>query len=374
MTCGVFYKRRHERAANVSRSAFDRLRAQQPRALSVVHHSKERVPQLLGTWDYKWPIGSKIRIAFQRPPAAMNISDAELNDACDYIEETANRWHQALDGEQYNELRKGLLPTFDFLRNEDQLFAPPLGVENSISDQHRSPFLAKDHIKYDVLISLQDLPVTRADPFRGFGEELEELIFPTCDLGSYARRSDYGAPTAYMGRFGTQVHSHGLLAYLQSNVGQHTIVHIFGHVLGLSHVHQHPTLVEGDRESFYRPVHEVIEFMKSNLGVELPAEMVKENLLDIWPGDLAFCDWLEFSDEERQKHARGILESVMAPPYYAAMIRGVVAPTGTKLLDDARTQPSLKDLDTLRLMYEPGATGLHVSQPHGAHESAAGQR
>lgn len=357
MTCVAFYKRRRERPASVGPIAYRRQASQQRRVAVRPVAAQERVPMILGTWDYKWPLGTKIRVAFQLPPRTTVFSTA-FEDACAEVERTGKRWFEALHSGKYQELEKHL-PKLEFLQGSDRYFEPPLGPENSLTDQHRSPFRTdRPRVEYDVLVSFQDLPVTRADPFRGFGEELEEIVFPTCELGSYARRSDYGAPTAYMGRFGRYLNE-DLLSYLKSDDGQHTVVHIFGHVLGLAHAYQHPTLVPGKREDFYRPVPEIVEFMSANLGVELPPEIVTENLLQAWPGDFAFSDWLDYSQSELEEHKRGKIDSVMVPPYYAHLIKNPPREEYPIV-----TTPSERDLDTLRLMYEPGAADqLPYSKP-----------
>ena len=369
MSCAAFYRRRRERPANVAPSAYRRQLLQRPgerRALAAGLGATDWVPEILGTWDYKWPLGSQIRVAFQKPPESMNVTPQAFQDARSKVEALALRWRESLATDPKYEALLTQLPKLEFLQSDDQLFEPPLGPENSITDQHRSPFRTDKRIQYDVLVSLQDLPVTRADPFRGFGEELEELVIPTCDLGSYARRSDYAAPTVYLGRYGKYLEE-DLVDYLDMDVGRQTVVHIFGHVFGLAHSYQHPTLVEGLRSEFYQPTSAVIEFIKRNLGIELTQEMVNENLLQIWPGDLEFSDWLDFTPAERAAHRKGNLDSVMTPPYYSALIEGTDAAKSGALPEEFVTLPSARDLDTLRLMYEPGAAAkLPVSKPPGA--------
>ncbi|MFO7179003.1 MAG: hypothetical protein DIU78_009915 [Pseudomonadota bacterium] len=308
--------------------------------------SEGRPVEITGTWDFKWPLGTEIRVAFQKPPASMGLTPKEFTDAKGIVKDLAASW----------KLPPSSGIRFCFL---DEDLEPPLGIDNSFTDQHRSPFLpdTPEKIPYDVLISLEDLPVLRVDPFRGAGAEIEEVVFPVSDLGSYARRADYGAPTTYIGRFGVFKEA-SLLDYLQSPVGRHVVVHELGHVLGLPHLHQHPDLLPAcDREKFYKPLCSIVEIMEKQLGVEVTKKIVHGHLIDPWPGSPDYSDWVELTQEIRDAHQRdGTLASVMTMPNYACLLRnGSPCPASGALPDQIIQEPGALDEEMLKRMYDPFA-------------------
>jgi hypothetical protein len=296
--------------------------------------------EIAGTWDFKWPLGTTIRVAFQELPPEMGVSSTDFLRAKEQVIALAQRWT----------LPEASGISFDF---DLDTLPPPLGYRNSLTDQHRSPFLKETPAAnpYDVLVSLQDLPVQRIDPFRGAGAESEEVIFPISELGSYARRSDYGAPTIFVGRFGTRLQL-GFTDYFKADMSEHVVVHEFGHVLGLPHLHQHPGLLElEERPIFYKDSFDVMKLMQRDLGIDVTKAIVSGHLIDAWRGSPKYSDWVELSDTVKRWHAAdGTLDSVMTLPNYKCLLRSasldvpVPAPT---------TTPRALDKEAIRLMYDP---------------------
>ena len=362
MSCSAFM----HKLSLLSRDDGRQLRQQ---ALASGATASTREYHVHGTWDYKWPLRSKIRVAFQELPGDARLTD----DVRDIVRKAADRWWDEASV-KYPGLKQ-LLPKLEWL---DPLFEAPLGDANSITDQHRSPFLDAS-VQYDVLISLQDLPVRRIDPFRDPGSELDVVSFPISDLGSSARRTDYGSPTMYIGRFGHRaVHKQPLAQYLESALGQHVILHEFGHVYGLPHVFQHPDLVPierpaqvppQERRRFYRSKSEIIGLTDQLLGIQLSPDQVDGHVLAIWPGSKEFSDWLDIAPAREEHERTGTLDSVMTMPHYKYLLEGVgniqtrrepgalryISGNADLVLQDSEIVTSLRpyDLDTLSLMYDP---------------------
>lgn len=336
--------------------------------------------EISGTWDFKWPEGARIRIAFQLFPERMRPYFDAFSTVKEQVIQLARGWERALGGALYFDFD---LPPLD----------APLGSTAAAPDRHRSSF-SKTTIQncpYDVLVSLEDLPLTLEDPFRGPGDSQRTVALPISELGTYARRADYGAPTMYVGRFGrfaVDDSPSDFIRYFESNLAQHVIVHEFGHVLGLPHLHQHPRLVDTSttpvtspypqsaqarreridaaRASFYRPPAEVRQLLESTLGVRaLDDTAVAAQLIQGWRGNEAYSDWVGPSREVQAAHtANGTLESVMTFPYYECMKAGhlpcsacsvdrsiadVLERPGGSFL----TQPGPLDLEMLAQMYRP---------------------
>lgn len=290
----------------------------------------------------------------------MRVSDADFAKAIDRVVEYASRWPS--DGVR-----------FEFIADPALFLEPPLGPEHSLTDQHRSVFDARrpDRVDYDVLVSLRDLPLIRVDPFRAFGQEIDEVIFPVSELGSYARRVDYGAPTMYIGRFGHTLKMPFLEYYESHELAEHVTVHEFGHALGIPHMHQHPDLIlpldangkeiasekaayaalDQARASFYRPIPEVQQVIHDALGIEVTPDIVRDHLIEVFRGNKAFSDWVALGGPRKQEHAAAaILDSVMTMPLYQCCAKvgdhSKCAQLGTII-----RHPRSLDLEMLRRMY-----------------------
>lgn len=354
MSCGVRSKRKN-RAAPSAPGAL-------ARGLGAADGDHPREHEISGTWDFKWPLGSELRVAFQKPPGTMQVSADAFRQAVHHVIGYAKRW----------QLPRGLQLTF--LDDPAQFLEPPLGEKHSLTDQHRSAFdpATARRVRYDILVSMQDLPLRRVDPFRALGQEIDDVLFPVSELGSYARRTDYGAPTMYIGRFGRMLEHDFLSYYAHHPLAQHVTVHEFGHALGIPHMHQHPDLIlpqengeeipserakyrqlDQARAEFYRPAPEVQEVISRALGIQVTPETVSDHLVEVFRGNKAFSDWVQLTPEDRAAHQQeASLPSVMTLPLYAACTKVGRERDLAQLLDkDIITTPQHLDMDMLQGMY-----------------------
>lgn len=352
-------------------------------------HRKAKAPdreeiEVAGTWDYKWPLGTTIRVAFQRP-----ADDRDFDEAKTRVQALAQRWTERIATFQQahpqafgsSSLTEGI--GFQFV---EQDLEPPLGRHvasqgETPSDQprdeppqsyrgvllpllepqqNRSPFAANDPElnDYDVLVSFADLPVHRVDPFRlhDNGEPVRESVhLPFSEIGSYARRVDYGEPTLFLGRFGESL-GLSLKEYLATELAESIVVHEFGHVLGLAHAHQNP-LFE-DRDVFVSQ-NELRKRVVEAFGVQgdaIPDEFLSENLLEPWPGNVTFSDW------GLPKGTLKDLRSVMTYPHYQSLLKDGGAVDIKSLYQPPQTSkaqallcPTTCDIEDLLRMYWPCA-------------------
>lgn len=300
--------------------------------------------EIAGTWDFKWPLGTQIRIAFQRP---RGLGKSEFARGKSRVEEYARLW-SALLSESACDLS---------LRFTGLELDPPLGPEHSTTDQHRSSFAPTQPSQhpYDVLISLDDLPITRVDPFQSYGARLEPIDFPISELGSYARRLDYGVPTLYLGRFAgaRKLYGDDFQEYFDSPLAQNIVVHELGHMLGLPHLHQHPRLL-ANRASHYASARKIQDDLAVLLSESPSVELVERNVLVAWPGNYEFSDWPELSSEDVERHAKNSeLDSIMTHPYYRffAQSAGQVPAQSAIRELEVRCEPGALDRAMLKRMY-----------------------
>ena len=101
-------------------------------------------PEISGTWDFVWPRGTKIRVAFQRI-SEMPLESDTFHDAIKEFKKRAKEWEEAIeqglagDGKTSGAKRRpdeGI--SFDF--GPSWILDPPLGAAISRPDQNRSSF------------------------------------------------------------------------------------------------------------------------------------------------------------------------------------------------------------------------------------------
>jgi len=257
----------------------------------------------------------------------------------------------------------------------------------------------KRYVNYDVLVSLAPLPFRVSYMVKGppnpnkpgelwsartidhtpDGKPLD-IPLPTSQLGRFALRCDYGVPTVYLGRpnrtatpsaatlaaalgltspldefvpaqndsladyFGTRKHP--------SKTGEFecTIVHEFGHVLGIPHLHQSPLA-----RLRWRSVKEICKLIAAGTGVEVDEDFVRGQALLPLPstrsahGDVLFSDW-SAPAVDRFGDAL-LLDSVMTHPLLQFMLEPPNDPVLAKQVPVRITNPTSVDFDFLRSMY-----------------------
>lgn len=339
------------------------------------------VDEIAGTWDFKWPLGTKVRVAFQRPPRRAGCSPEDQARAERAFEQArlevirlASRWHEAVSealtrpGQPLRAvefLRRGISLSFP----DELILEAPDASTPILGNEHRSPFLTEDARArpYDVLVSLEDLPINRIDPFRFAGPSpkdqyigerrgLDRVTMPRSELGCYARTVDYGLPTIYLGRFG-KLTNVDLLQYLRSEMGQHIVVHEFGHVLGLAHEHQNPHYPD----TFYRDPAEIRESIVKHNGMndgDVTVSNVIETIVGRWPGSPEFSDWGVPPNTTESLYA---LDSIMAAPFHRTFLREDLIPESLKQATANigwHTHPRPTDVANLIRMYCPAGVEL----------------
>lgn len=333
--CNAYGLRARAKAAQTARLLANKALGDQARSFAAHVVSVDRRIEVMGTWDFKWPLGTKIRVAFQPP---RNAKAEAFQEAKSLVAAIANRW---LDG------RADV--AFDWLELSEALEAADTpDDETPEARRDRSTFvlpattqefLARD---YDILVSL--------DPLLALNEP---LLFPKSELGAFARRVDYGVPTVFLGPLKEQ----SLTEYLKTDLAQYFVLHEFGHVLGLVHEHQNPNLKrlrgklpppdvnQDPAEHLIEPiarafedVHNVkdVDVYKSGLDVK---QFIEDQILAPWPGNPEFSDFREYPEDDAVA-----FDSVMMLQIFCSLI----------LQGDRRrvpSEPSKGDLDQLAAMY-----------------------
>ncbi len=294
--------------------------------------------EVTGTWDFKWPLGSRLEVAFQRPAQA--ISDDELRQVLSSIKHYALSWATPSANIE-----------LVFEKDNDFILLPAAIPNDPQQLSNLRPADARPD--YDVLVSLDPLPLVRKDRVlarSGDGSQFSERIFlPRSELGSYARRVDYGSPTLYLGppgEFGERCRSGSasLLSYFQEPFAKHSVVHEFGHVLGLAHENQRPDLAA---EAVPAAESEDLQkLLSSRLGITdlslADIEMLEYQLMT-WPGNPEFSDW---RPRDRGTEHEVALGSVMTVLHYGCAESFDAYDARVKM-----TAPDASDLAQLARMY-----------------------
>lgn len=276
-----------------------RLRA--ARASSQAHQTgASMAPSVLsGTWDFKWPSGTNLRVAFQRLPVDLRGFDVPFETAQALVLNKLDQWLGGADGiEAVNLTYEVTAP----------LPPPPLHPDSS-PRRAKSETRFSGFVEYDVLVSFLPLPVllpaTEQHP-------QEVLSASVSELGRYAHRIEYGVPTIYLGP------QPGMIAsqWFSSADGIFTVVHELGHLLGLPHEQQNPRLPK----LRWRPLPEMLEILELRDGDMLGdnlEEVLRAEIIEPWPGELAFSDW-----RQPPQTIDSGLSSVMARPLYRCLLDG----------------------------------------------------
>jgi hypothetical protein len=300
-----------------------------------------RPVRITGTWDFKWPQGTRICVVFQDLPDAAR---AELRkgagaDAGQKAEQQLRERVQKL-AEQWT---KKTSVQFDF--DYSQSFPAPASIDRTPS--------ALDRIEreYDVLVSLAPLP---ADEPATPTEPTSQIASPTSQLGTYAQRVDYGVPTIYLGK--TEGDATSLDSYFTSTEFEFAVTHEFGHVLGLAHEHQNPNIALS-----WKDWSEIAQIMKKAWGLPeghplLSQESIESEITKAWPGGNQFSDWRKASPAATAQpgnafEAADVLQSVMANPLYTAFLKNAPEYDAGALRKLLRKAPTPSDLAHIEAMY-----------------------
>lgn len=337
-------------------------------ALQACRHPQWQQEKIFGTWDFKWPRHKKIRVAFQQLPPSLHPSmtfEQLHKKVCDY----AGRWNVDKSPLELVFLDR-TLPAPD----------PELPAGQSAA--------GGQHVDYDVLVSLAPLPFEgrykiKAPPTKPgqlWSEKLVEagpISLPTSQLGRFALRCDYGVPTVYLGRpnrtaqpsastlaadsgtdqlvvpakndsladyFGPPDRPSGTLEF------EAGIVHEFGHVLGIPHLHQSPLA-----RVRWRSIEDIRDRIAAGTGVKVDDQFIRGQLLLPFPstrslhGDVLFSDWMpppmdRYGDSE-------VGDAVMSHPLLRFLLLPANDPAAAKKESTRMTVPTDMDFEFLRSMY-----------------------
>ena len=295
--------------------------------------------KLTGTWDFKWPVGTQIRVAFQRLPN--DVAGIDYEYAKSVVDEKLRVWLRGRTSD-------GIAPPRLSYALVGDLPAPP----NSSGGRRPAKSCLTRHqpIAYDVLVSFLPLPVVLP-----IGERHpEELLVgtPASALGRYARRTDYGIPTLYVGPLVT--FAGRWQEWFTSAEGVFTVAHELGHVLGLPHETQNPYVDALP----WRDLDEMVSIVegRGELAPEVPvASFIKEEIQERWPGPREFSDWREPAAVASNGYD---FDSVMAKPSYRCLLEGVhdyrCTPAGCEIYQQELQRlndPTASDLRHLLTMY-----------------------
>jgi hypothetical protein len=266
-------------------------------------------PPITGTLDFKWPKGSTIRVKLLRPSALDDATWAKLSEK---VQRLARSW----------------------------LLGVPLEFEFGNDDG------------YDALVDMSPL-----DPPRQRRDELVDL--PLADLGVYCQRRPLNEPTMFVGepkglKFAApQVHQIDG-AYYDSAAFDHIVLHEFGHLLGLPHLHQHPAW---KGKIFAGGASGLIDTIKAQMGITVDESYVASHLQAPWPGqEQDFSEWPDVSETmsgetlNREKLAAFFEHSVMMG---LPISRLSSLDTRRDVGLSYKSEPGSKDIEWLKQLYQP---------------------
>jgi len=257
---------------------------------------------LQGTWDFKWPKGSTIKIRID-PPNANGPTAAGWMAAPPQLD--AQRATAAVAKvQQLAQL---------WLNNPQDANATNPGQFNLV-------FVPAYSDDYDVLINL--------DPLAAAGA----IKAPQSALGTYAQRTPLNEPTSYCG------HPEGLQQandYYASAAFTHIVLHELGHIFGLPHLHQTPEWPGPIVRQPYQAGSALHDAILQHVGLDVDEPTLDADMRRPWPGKAnLYADWLPLgagvapgtlaNDSIMMGHPiRGVLEG---DPLQAPQLKFLAAP------------------------------------------------
>ncbi|HYQ43745.1 MAG TPA: hypothetical protein VER11_17315 [Polyangiaceae bacterium] len=288
---------------------------------------------VFGTWDFKWPQGTKIRIAFQELTEPDAKEMPSLRELIGTYEDIATRW-----------LQGGANIGFDFL---DTTLPAPVEAQQGIFNL-RSP-AGWTEIPYDVLVSFASTPAVIAGV-----APITEITGQVSVLGSYARRINYGTPTTLVGPNRKFIPTgKKLYDYFKDPIFSEIVLHELGHVLGIPHQHQNPLYSGRPDVKNDSDVNLALNGIRTKYWTQFSPE-IEQEIRRPWPSqpkqgsDVPFSDWEPFT----QGNQRLENESVMAHPIWSDLTTLASYPS-LQPLNAPHQTPTSFDLALLAAMYLP---------------------
>jgi len=292
---------------------------------------------VFGTWDFKWPQGTKLRIAFQELTEPDAKEMPSLRELIGIYEDIATRW-----------LQRGANISFDFL---DTTLPAPTENQQGIFNL-RSP-AGWTEVPYDVLVSFASTPAVIAGV-----APVTSITGQVSVLGSFARRINYGTPTTLVGPNRKFIPTgKRLYEYFKEPIFSEVVLHEFGHVLGIPHQHQSPLYRNRPDVNNDTEITAALNSIRLKYWTQFAPE-VEQEIRRLWPSlkpqgtkqgyEVPFSDWLEFTQDDSQR-----LEnvSVMAHPIWSDLT--TLSSASLTALDPPHEMPTPFDYQLLELMYPP---------------------
>lgn len=297
--------------------------------------------EISGTWDFKWPQGSAIRVAFQNLPER----DVGLMPPIEKIiykyREAAERWlaNKPNIGFEWVNTR---LPAPGIFGDHQNLRSPREGA----------------HVEYDVLVSFASTP---AKVVADRAADETHITGQLSVLGSYARRINYGTPTTVVGPNRDFIPEGKQLGdYFDDPFFEEIVVHEVGHVLGIPHQHQNPLYARPPLKTPKQIEDELVGIRRVYWTKFAPP--IDSEIRKVWPGVenkrrsanfdpksplVFFSDWGPIENTSKPLE----LQTVMAHPIWSRLTEAKLSARELTEVKQPRTQPFPFDLELLQRMY-----------------------
>lgn len=299
--------------------------------------------EISGTWDFKWPQGSVIRVAFQELPERDATSMPSLAKIIDKYCTAATRWLEGKPAPNVHfEFLKKRLPAPEAVDGEQNLRSPRGGP----------------HVAYDVLVSFASTPAKVVAEKR---RDETHITGQLSVLGSYARRINYGTPTSVLGPNRDFIPEGKALGdYFDDPFFEEIVVHEVGHVLGIPHQHQNPLYGDRPRLKSDEQIKSELKTIRRVYWTKFSPPIASE-ISNLWPAlpnteksprygkgpAVPFSDWRPIQSKSEPLE----LVTVMAHPIWSRLTTERFPATRLAAARQPRTRPFAFDLELLQAMY-----------------------